>query len=253
MLASPAQAQRGGFRAGVAAGGFREAYAGYRGYGAGYRGYGIGYRGYYGGYRGYYGAYRDYRYPGYPYRYVPYGAALGWSAVGVPAYPYVSCYARYYVPSGGTTEFAPGSVSYTYNAASPSVSIGTPLGGDNVAPSFSTQPQDMPPEDEQPPVPNNTARLMLLVPENEQVWFDGQGTSETGKEREFVTPVLTPGKIYSYTIRVWGTTGDGRPIDQTRDIRVRANDWWSIDFTKPAPKVPAAGTSLAPPRETQGQ
>ena len=29
---------------------------------------------------------------------------------------------------------------------------------------------------------------------------------------------------------------DGKPVDDTRSITVKANDKWSVDFTKPEPK-----------------
>jgi uncharacterized protein (TIGR03000 family) len=88
---------------------------------------------------------------------------------------------------------------------------------------------------------------MLIVPPNAEVWFDGAKTSQTGPEREFISPVLAPGKSYTYSVRVRSTSEDGRVSDETRDIHVRANDWWSVDFTRPArrqpPRMPGAGAS----------
>jgi uncharacterized protein (TIGR03000 family) len=226
-MTGSAHAQRGGGRGGFAPGGF--AAGGYRG------GYAAGYRG------GYYGAYGGFRYGGYPYRYGPYGVGIGWVGVGVPLFPYVP----YYIGGGDSTAFAPGSAGYSSNVLSPSASMGSPPPGDAGEAPPSTQFQNA-----QPPAPDNAAHLMLLVPDNAQIWFEGQKTSQTGKQREFITPVLEPGKSYTYTIRVRATSSDGRPTDETRDIRVRANDWWSIDFTKPAPKMPRTD---APAASTQGQ
>jgi hypothetical protein len=39
--------------------------------------------------------------------------------------------------------------------------------------------------------------------------------------------------------------GKGQPVDDTREIRFHANDWFTIDFTRPAPP-PAAAAPPAP-------
>ena len=76
------------------------------------------------------------------------------------------------------------------------------------------------------------------MPENAQVLFDGEPTTQAGKVREFLSPPLTPGKVYTYYITVRSTGADGKPVDDRRPIHVRANDWFSIDFTQPAPPGP---------------
>jgi uncharacterized protein (TIGR03000 family) len=94
----------------------------------------------------------------------------------------------------------------------------------------------------QQPPPDGRARLMLLVPENAEVFIDGQPTAETGTEREFFSPVLEPGKFYTYAVRV-RYPKDGRIANDTRRIEVRADDRWLVDFTRPAPPGGAvAGT-----------
>ncbi len=85
----------------------------------------------------------------------------------------------------------------------------------------------------QPP-PDGRAHLMLLVPENAEVFIDDQPTAETGTEREFFTPVLVHGKVYTYSVRV-RYRKDGRITADTRPIKVRADDRWAVDFTRPAP------------------
>jgi uncharacterized protein (TIGR03000 family) len=89
-----------------------------------------------------------------------------------------------------------------------------------------------------------------MVPENAEVFFGGVKTSQTGKVREYVSPPLTPGEVSTYRISVRSTGADGRPVNDTRDIRVHANDWSSIDFTRPAPPearpVAPAGNLKAP-------
>jgi uncharacterized protein (TIGR03000 family) len=76
------------------------------------------------------------------------------------------------------------------------------------------------------------AHVRLIVPANADVWFDADNTSQTGGVREYVSPPLTPGKNYAYQVRVrW--TEDGRPVDQTRKVTVRAGSMTTADFTKP--------------------
>jgi uncharacterized protein (TIGR03000 family) len=77
-----------------------------------------------------------------------------------------------------------------------------------------------------------------VVPENAEVLFDGGKTTQTGPTREFVSPRLTPGKPFDYTIVVRYTDANGKVVTDRRVIHVRANDWFRIDFTRPAPPEP---------------
>jgi uncharacterized protein (TIGR03000 family) len=77
--------------------------------------------------------------------------------------------------------------------------------------------------------------LLLMVPENAEVLIDGMKTTQTGTTREFVTPQLTPGSRYVYTFTVRHANSRGNVVDDSRDIRFGADDWFSIDFTRPAP------------------
>ncbi len=218
-LAPTAQAQRGGHR-GSAGGAYRGgAYHGGYYHGGHYHG------GYYGGprYYGYYG-YRPYGF--YRPYYAPYygfGVGLG---LGVGLGVYSS-----YLPAYGP--FVP--------YALPPGAVLPPDGPAGSGPSIPDVPAgDRPPAD-------NAAHLQLLVPENAEVFVAGSRTTQTGKTREFATPPLTPGKGYTYTISVRYTGPDGRPVNDTRDINFRANDWFTIDFTRPAP---AEGPLPAPrPRD----
>jgi uncharacterized protein (TIGR03000 family) len=82
---------------------------------------------------------------------------------------------------------------------------------------------------------DNSAHLQLNVPEGAEVWFDGTQTKQTGPVREFVSPELSPGRRYTYSISVRYKDANGKQVVDTRPIHVRANDWFSIDFTRPAP------------------
>jgi uncharacterized protein (TIGR03000 family) len=86
----------------------------------------------------------------------------------------------------------------------------------------------------QPP-PDNAAHLQLTVPDGAEVWFAGARIAREGRVREFVSPPLAPGQSYTYQIVVRYTDAAGKPVEDKRDIQVRANDWFSIDFTRPPP------------------
>ncbi len=76
------------------------------------------------------------------------------------------------------------------------------------------------------------AHLMVVVPEGAELWFNDAKTSQTGNQREFVSPVLTLGKKFTYDIRAsW--TENGKPKEEKRSVQVQANAWQMIDFTKP--------------------
>jgi uncharacterized protein (TIGR03000 family) len=110
------------------------------------------------------------------------------------------------------------------------------------------QSQALPPSDgsQQQPAADNAAHLQLQVPDGAEVIVSGVRSTQTGTTREFVSPALTPGARYTYTISVRYTDAAGRPIDDTRDINVRANDWFSVDFTRPAPTQPQAMPPATP-------
>jgi uncharacterized protein (TIGR03000 family) len=71
------------------------------------------------------------------------------------------------------------------------------------------------------------------VPANAQVWFENARTNQGGAVRDFTSPPLTPGHVYTYEIRArWQQ--DGREIDQTRQVDIQAGSQVAVDFTKPA-------------------
>jgi uncharacterized protein (TIGR03000 family) len=88
----------------------------------------------------------------------------------------------------------------------------------------------------QAPPRDNMARLLVLVPENAELWVNGTKTKQTGAQREFVSPALTPGKSYSYELKArW--TENGKTVEETRTVHVQANTWQRIDFTKVEPSA----------------
>jgi len=84
----------------------------------------------------------------------------------------------------------------------------------------------------------------MEVPAGAEILIDGTKTLQTGSVRNFVSPPPDPARKYSYEITCrWHK--DGRPVEVTRQVSVRANAWTSVDFTRsdpgpetiPAPKI----------------
>jgi uncharacterized protein (TIGR03000 family) len=181
-----------------------------RGYGLGY---GLGYSNVYG--RGYGLG-------------LPYGAGIGLGR-GYGLGLYGLGYGRYGYGFGGGYGYPYG---YSYGNG---YGYGTPAVGGYASYYPSAVPQQQPAQQE--PVNDNTAHLLVVVPENATLTFNGSETSQTGAQREFVTPPLEPGKRYSYEVKVrW--TENGKPVEQARTVHVQANAWQVVDFTKP--EMPAA-------------
>jgi len=82
---------------------------------------------------------------------------------------------------------------------------------------------------------DDAVHLRVKVPvADAQLWVEGQATSQTGAERDFDSPSLTPGKPFLYEMRAqW--TENGRPVLQTRKIVVRAGEHLLVDFTQAPP------------------
>jgi uncharacterized protein (TIGR03000 family) len=76
----------------------------------------------------------------------------------------------------------------------------------------------------------NTATIRVAVPAGATVWIDDKKTTQTGSERVFESPSLTPGADYSYDIKVQWRDQDGKEVTQTRHVNVTANASVSVDF-----------------------
>lgn len=162
----------------------------------GYGGYGYGRGGYGGG--GYggggYGRGGYYGWGGYGW-----GGIYPYSGYGLSSYSY---YPSYYGYDYGTP-------TYTYPNA--------PVTIDTRASAYYAPPTD------------NSAMIHLRVPASATVWVDGGRTKLTGSDRNFSTPSLTPGKTFEYQIKArW--MEDGKPVEKTRTVDVRANQTSNVDF-----------------------
>jgi uncharacterized protein (TIGR03000 family) len=79
----------------------------------------------------------------------------------------------------------------------------------------------------------NAALVDVKVPADAQIWFNDARTRQTGTNRQFESPSLTPGKTYTYDIRArW--MGDDGEVTRTKQVTVRAGARVAVDFTKEA-------------------
>jgi uncharacterized protein (TIGR03000 family) len=193
---------------------------GHGGWGGHYGGWGWG--GHWGGW-GWHGPgfYRPYY--GYGFGLGAFGLGLGLGyglGYGLGGYGYYAPYYGGYGPYGPYYGYAP-PIVYSAGSVAPNAGAGNSAG----APAASGY---------QSP-PDNAAHLQLQVPEDAEVWFAGTKIERTGRIREFVSPPLPPGRAFNYRIVVRYTDATGKPVEDKRTIQVRANDWFSIDFTRPPP------------------
>jgi uncharacterized protein (TIGR03000 family) len=85
-----------------------------------------------------------------------------------------------------------------------------------------------------PVATQDVAKITVIVPADAELFFDGSPTTQTGSQREFMTPPLAAGAHYSYSLRArW--TADGRPVEQTRTVPVSPGAQVRVDFTSPLP------------------
>lgn len=86
------------------------------------------------------------------------------------------------------------------------------------------------------PVADNKALIVVKVPAGAKVTFDEKATQQTGGERQFITPALTPGKTYYYNLKAtWNEGGQDKSI--SRDVIVKAGQRVEVDLAAGAPVV----------------
>jgi uncharacterized protein (TIGR03000 family) len=89
-------------------------------------------------------------------------------------------------------------------------------------------------------VPENTARVNVMLPSDADLFIQGVRMTEQGSYREFVSPPLIPGEDYTYDIRArWNE--NGRDVVRSEVVRVRAGQRTDVDLMR-APEAPATPT-----------
>jgi len=168
-----------------------------------------------GGY--YHGGYYGYR-PYYGYGYWPYyGFGLG-----SYLFPYANNYSNSYYSAPFYGDSAPYYDTYSdQNYVTPSYTYPS-------AQSSYTTPELV------VPAALNQARMEVIVPDpNAEIWIQGAKTTTMGTRRVYVSPELSPGRSYTYTIKgVWNRNGG--MVTEQRNVSVTAGATVVIDFTRPA-------------------
>ena len=78
------------------------------------------------------------------------------------------------------------------------------------------------------------ARLLVHLPAEAKLSIGSTVLKTTGPDRVFVSPALTPGKLYVYTLTAtWDEKGQPKTV--TREALVRAGQESRVDFTLPEP------------------
>lgn len=76
---------------------------------------------------------------------------------------------------------------------------------------------------------NGSVAIRIRVPANAKITFDDTPTVQTGTERYYYSPPLEPGRSFVYRVRAqWDE--NGKPVDQTRMVSVRAGDQVNLNF-----------------------
>jgi uncharacterized protein (TIGR03000 family) len=94
----------------------------------------------------------------------------------------------------------------------------------------------------------NAVTVVAHVPENAQIWIGDKTTTSTGNLRTFQSPPLTPGKDYSYTVRVaW--VEYGKLVTETHNFPVKPGDVQCVYLVQAGSKIEGvkdvAATNLA--------
>jgi len=76
------------------------------------------------------------------------------------------------------------------------------------------------------------ARIVVTVPADSRVIFDGHVTTSYGPSRTFTTPLLETGLAYAYSVRV-ETFRDGRPVTEARQVIVRGGETTVVRLDTP--------------------
>jgi uncharacterized protein (TIGR03000 family) len=90
-------------------------------------------------------------------------------------------------------------------------------------------------------LPANRGQVVVRVPAEAKLFADGESTTLTGTERVFLTPELSAGRDFQYTLKVETESGS-----ETRSVLVRGGHRTVVDFTTPGDKASSPVTVNLP-------
>jgi uncharacterized protein (TIGR03000 family) len=148
------------------------------------------------------------------------GGGYRYGGYGYGAMPYAGGYYGYAPDSGATY--------YSYSPyGAPVYSGGTPAGyGYGMPANQGYYGSEAP------------ATIMVRLPADARLTIDGASTSSTQEMRTFISPPLQPGKEYQYTLRA-EVMRDGKKVERTRDVTVRAGQQSEVTIDLPAQGGPS--------------
>ena len=197
--------------------GTHSAYSGWGNYYGAHPGSYYGHNGYYGngwyGHNGYYG-----------HGYYGYGG-FGWPGYGLfggfPLFSYPWGYSRY--DYGYGAPYYQG--SYYYGPVDSYVAAPTEVPDMSYMPETAAAPSDQ-------SMDPNVANVEVRLPANATLWVLGQKTDTTGAVRHLYSPELKPGETYTYQFRARWTDANGKTLERTKSVDVKAGAWIGVDFNK---------------------
>src|ERR1019366_7946734 len=89
-----------------------------------------------------------------------------------------------------------------------------------------------------------TATVVVLVPEDAKLYFDGNGTKQTGTTRTFTTPPVKVGTELYYQLKA-DVVREGKLLTQTKKVAIRGGETTHVDFSSDTPEAtPQADEAL---------
>lgn len=116
----------------------------------------------------------------------------------------------------------------------PSLPKGTPTGSKQPLPPLGGAETGtvVPP----PQVLNDRAKITIKLPANATLFVDAKKNNRTDTVREFTTPVLKKGELYTYILKAeWSR--EGRVETEERKVQFMAGEMHTVDFTLPLHRV----------------
>jgi uncharacterized protein (TIGR03000 family) len=102
------------------------------------------------------------------------------------------------------------------------------------------QANDKKPDEKKPDAKEGPAKLVVILPANgadAKLSIDGNATRQVGRNREFVSPPLKPGKDYEYKIEAKWEPNNYEKVTRKRAVIVRAGETTEVDLRKHDPKT----------------
>src|SRR5579885_261438 len=99
----------------------------------------------------------------------------------------------------------------------------------------------------QQPLPPGAARVIVKVPAEAEIWFDGAPTAQGGSYREFTTPPLPKGRALSYKVQArWRVKG--AELTRNEEVAIAPGGIFTVNFLTVDGWI---GKRLQPPTENE--